>query len=664
MIRSTTAVIGRGRVVAAVALAGLACSFAGANITVNIWNSPTSFHHKRVGVPDMDQRRVGLPNGGDCYCAPTAYVNMMIYIANHGYPQVTPGVGDFTGYDHYYDVTSLLEELGANASISPGGPDPSDPDCNGQGGGNGECDSLPCGGKITNVFNAFDGAGYFGTARDNLVFTAKSLDPNAPSTSFTALGQLAIAGNIIEICYGRYAPVGTVSGITVYKRGSGHCITMNGIDREGSDLSISVRDPAQDDGDPFGPSPFVTKIYDITNLALLTTSDDPEQGPIVNVALNVLPAIDEPQSDGKKRLVDGYFAIRPKSGVFWKDLQFVKDLPLSVGFGVDPIPHPAPLAPILDLVQDENNLGWFVLTAGNAGTPPQLLKMNPISGDVDVLATTTATQLAINRFDDLFTMVPSPPSVESRSSLGVLKATASLAGVPRAIACDDQKDLLYVVVPGSSGFGGTIVGYPRSLGAPVKTWTIGSSVQLGASMRAAVNPTDGTLWIASATTDIARGFSLPATPRGPVAPVESITGFSVLTGIDFDDGGRAYLVNDGAVKVFERSSSGQWTAVDAGAFNGVDVGSMVRIAKSRSNFDPALHDTPDWNNFEVDQLEVLGVSVPDCLGDLNGDATIDAADLAILLGQWGGNGIADLDASGAVNAADLGILLGGWGGCG
>ncbi len=48
--------------------------------------------------------------------------------------------------------------------------------------------------------------------------------------------------------------------------------------------------------------------------------------------------------------------------------------------------------------------------------------------------------------------------------------------------------------------------------------------------------------------------------------------------------------------------------------------------------------------------------------DLDGNGTVDAADLAILLGQWGGKGgSADLDGNGTVDAADLAILLGAWG---
>jgi len=54
--------------------------------------------------------------------------------------------------------------------------------------------------------------------------------------------------------------------------------------------------------------------------------------------------------------------------------------------------------------------------------------------------------------------------------------------------------------------------------------------------------------------------------------------------------------------------------------------------------------------------------------DLNGDGTVDATDLGIMLGAWGdcpskGKSacVGDLDGDGAVTAADLGLLLGAWG---
>mgnify|MGYP001311684806 CR=1 FL=1 len=63
--------------------------------------------------------------------------------------------------------------------------------------------------------------------------------------------------------------------------------------------------------------------------------------------------------------------------------------------------------------------------------------------------------------------------------------------------------------------------------------------------------------------------------------------------------------------------------------------------------------------------------VPDwcdsCTGDVNGDGTVDAADLGALLALWGSNGNssprADANRDGTVDAADLGLLLGYWGDC-
>lgn len=47
--------------------------------------------------------------------------------------------------------------------------------------------------------------------------------------------------------------------------------------------------------------------------------------------------------------------------------------------------------------------------------------------------------------------------------------------------------------------------------------------------------------------------------------------------------------------------------------------------------------------------------------DLDGDGIVGAADLTILLGQWGGPGTGDFNGNGIVDAADLTTLLGQWG---
>lgn len=55
-----------------------------------------------------------------------------------------------------------------------------------------------------------------------------------------------------------------------------------------------------------------------------------------------------------------------------------------------------------------------------------------------------------------------------------------------------------------------------------------------------------------------------------------------------------------------------------------------------------------------------------CTGDLNGDAEVDGADLAIILAEWGdcpGFCVADLDGDDEVRGSDLGMLLVSWGAC-
>jgi hypothetical protein len=59
----------------------------------------------------------------------------------------------------------------------------------------------------------------------------------------------------------------------------------------------------------------------------------------------------------------------------------------------------------------------------------------------------------------------------------------------------------------------------------------------------------------------------------------------------------------------------------------------------------------------------LAVTCVDCAADLNDDLFTDAADLSVLLANWGNSGQGDLNNSGLVDGADLAGLLGAWGPC-
>jgi hypothetical protein len=67
----------------------------------------------------------------------------------------------------------------------------------------------------------------------------------------------------------------------------------------------------------------------------------------------------------------------------------------------------------------------------------------------------------------------------------------------------------------------------------------------------------------------------------------------------------------------------------------------------------------EWDIFCVNRaVDVCGLP-----GDLNGDGSVNASDLASLLGAWGTAG-GDVNGDGTTDAADLAALLGAWGACG
>jgi len=648
----------------AAALGATFIGSAGANVSVSQWNGPTDFHHKRTGIPDQDQKRVGLPNSGSCYCVPTSMMNLLMYVSNHGYPQVMPGPGNYAGYDTYYEVTNLLEDLGGWAAISPGGDDPNDPDCAGDedDGGDGECPSLPCGGKSSKVYEALIEHGWLGAAEDDLVWTSRYHDPNAPPASFQVFGELAFDGHVVVLGFGRYKPVSGTGSNTIYRRSGGHAVTMNEIKRNGNVKDLYIRDPGND-GDIFGPSPYATTKWAITHVTFLVTNAKPGDL-LLSWWPETFSAINEPQT-GTRSCLDSYMAVAPKSGVFWKDNSFIKKLPLSAGFGPDPIPHPGPIAPVLDLVIDQNNLGWFALLGGTEVSAPMIAHISPVGGDVTPLVGTDAFRLVLGDMSELFSIDQSPPTLRKHDLVGNELASAALPGVPSAIAYDDASDRVYVFVPSTGGPGGQVLSFPRNFaaaGGGPTTHAIPSALSLGSAARMAINPIDNRLWIASESQDVAFGFMIP-TSAGPLVHVESVSGFSKLTSIEFDDSGRLYAVNDGSAKLFQRDSAGAWQSVGAGALEGQEIGSVLRISRSRSNYDPAEQESVLWDDIPSDELEDLGETFPDCLGDLNGDGVVDGADLGVLLGGWGQPGVADLNADGTVDGADLGALLGAWGPC-
>ncbi len=92
----------------------------------------------------------------------------------------------------------------------------------------------------------------------------------------------------------------------------------------------------------------------------------------------------------------------------------------------------------------------------------------------------------------------------------------------------------------------------------------------------------------------------------------------------------------------------------------------IDLAGNTRRFDDP--DTPDTGLGDAPIVDIgayeFVILAPPCPSDINGDGQVNGADLATLLGLWGGAGDADLNGDGIVNGADLATLLGNWGPCG
>ncbi|HMN96765.1 MAG TPA: dockerin type I domain-containing protein [Phycisphaerales bacterium] len=686
------------------AVAGCALAIAAAapaNVVINTWSSSSEFHHRRIGVPDQDQIRAGLPNEGICYCVPTSVMNLLMYIANHGFPQVVPGPGNHASPGAFPIYTGLIGLMGVAAGVGPGAAPPHDPDCLDPGGpeGDGICTKEPCGTsyaklKATVLDPTGQGSlGWLAGAAGKLVVTTQYHAPPETPIAFTTLGKIAHQGAVLCVSFGVYVPAGTLFGTPIYQRSGGHSVTLNEILASGNSRLLFARDPAQGNGDPTAPSPYASRLYDCSQEDFLIADGLPgEAWSSINLeSRTVLASPGAPldvstsgQAHPVRRLLGGYLAIRPKFGAFWKGPE-ISSVAMAAGFAGTGAPGaetswPLGEATLVDLAIDRDLVGWYALTASDGAGPASLVHIDPL-GDgglqITPLAATDATRLVLGRRAALFTMDPAARVVETFSATGKRLATASLDGVPAAIAFADATDRVVVLTLGDDG-GASIVELAEELerGAPAIVHPLPAGAITSPRAAIAIDPLDPTtVWIASRDEGALTAFALDPTGASAPVAVAMIAGLTAPASIDFDDAGVLHVADEGVARLFARGLDGGWSELFGHALEGVAIGPVLRIARSRTNFDPALHATPSWQDAPADLFgdpAIIGggLIVPDCQGDLNGDGTVDGADLGLFIAAWGtqslgsaGAGIADLDGDGTVGGSDLGILLSRWGSC-
>lgn len=657
---------------------------ANAHPIVGFWDSPTSYSYKLEHLTDMDQQRTGLPppffppGPGGMYCGPTTGINIINFIANHGYPTLLPAgqLGDVWQQAPFFAPgTTNIFNMGVLMNCSPTG---------------GTGLQTFANGMRSWIGNRPITVSYFAAA----------------GTKGPTLNQIASTGlnkSLMALAYGYYQHVGTTAqGIPIVKRNGGHFVTISGASRNGAVQKLWVRDPA-DEQPPQYPtqSNFSNRKYTITNQWVLITQ--PPFAPVYRWVSRMTPGAPEPLpgvaggggggGSATFLLMDAVVYARPKQGL--------AVVPGGGLVAIQPVDQwqpgqealvCAPIAfgaPVLDAAMHPDQIGAVVLAApaaaaaGVAGedlTDVQLV--NPATGESVTLAQIEgATKLYFGRdralsvlAGDSLHRIDLPVDFEEDLPRGEdpgfpEPVSVALPFAAQALTYDDATDEVVLL----SLTDAKIMRFASDLSGKATVLDVPGNVALGASGAIAVNPIDNKVWLVSDASDSLFGLSA-SRERGGGLVVEELALPEIVDpkGLDFDDEG--HMIVSAAAGLIELQPAlgvaAAWTVVDDSPFGKLtcEVEDVIRVDRSRNNFIPEIHDTPEWVT-NIDPVDLIpGVEEPDagCLGDLNGDELVNAMDVAVLLGTWGPNPTdpADFDGNGIVNGFDLAMLLAAWGPCG
>ena len=573
-------------------------------------------------VPDFDQKRTALPNDGKMYCVPTSALNWMAYFANHGRPSLAPGPGWWQLQSKYPQATANLAVLGALMGTHPN---------------NG-----------TNTSGAMFGFNLWLAGHPAIVLSSKS--NIAWSPTFQDAGMFVMNGAYVMVIVGWYEDLG--SGFIT--RVGGHALTLNYGARSGNSMLIGWRDPGSDQGDWTTQSTFSTEEYPIVDQLVMPLNYGIFPRPMSKVVGYGSGYIDS------LYVILPLFAVTPGSDP-WSFFIYK-----TFKFDGSPVPdivefESAEMTKIVDM-ELHPDVGSFLYVAESPDPddPPKLWRLDPVTGlsalvPVDLV---WPRDVLVSRLRDLYVLDGSdlvmfridtdPPEELARVTPPVPIAT---------LTYDDDADEVVLLSQTEQW----VLYYPHQLDEepvirPITPW-----LPLVGEVSFCHDRVNECLWLVCDTSDAM--YRLVESMVSGHLVAQEITHPMLVDpmAINTNDEGHVFVSTpQGILEFMHLPETGEWILVPDGWFDDAPAGRFLTIAKSRSNFDPAIHVGPAWHHVLPTEFSE---PIFDCPGDLNGDGLVDGADLGLLLANWGGPGIGDLDWNGAVDGADLGIMLGEWGNC-
>ncbi len=606
--------------------------------------------------PDFDQVRFGLPGCGRMYCVPTATANLLAWISNHGFDDVGPGLNDWSSPANYAAMTDYLAYLGQRMSTN-----------------------ASSGTKKSNWYTSLACPTPWLCGQPLLppkTFTVTAMfktDDYQPRI-YTAVKSAALNDGLLALIHGWYDNLNCPAWAPSVRMG-GHCLSL--VSAEGYwvpgayqyQADVGLHDPGSDEGywpnppsgavcsgakKPYTQSPFTENAYDLWLADLYA--------PLfcVNIAKldRVYVSGDSPDTF---RLVDAYLMIALKSGYSFTANE-IKQIWVAAYLPATSPPPPKTVAASNGIAAAAlaPDLGSIVVVADSALNvlDPLTETLTPFpEGDYMVKNPVAVT---FGRGGGLYVAHGGGIAcIAFHDFVPIQNATAYPPNPCVALGYCDLTDSVYALAPIAEGT--QLLRYPADLAGDPNTFTL-PAVQLGAHPAVVTDPTDGSLWIGSGGSALTRVL---LDGMVPVIQTWTLAGSATpIQGFDVDSAGHLIASLGGMLQEFERHpTANQWLPVASSAFNGKPGGDVFLVTRSRTNLDPAIHDTPEWDDDFPPTLPPPSLS---CTGDLDGSGDVGAPDLAILLGAWGSAPSGDdndLDGDGQVGPTDIAILLGAWGLC-
>ncbi|MBM4100248.1 MAG: hypothetical protein FJ260_09920 [Planctomycetes bacterium] len=583
---------------------------------VATYGGPSAFSASITGMPDLDQFRDSLPpdgngTGGGMYCCPTSFVNVFAYAANHGFPELLPGTGNWQAQANYPIASLSIAVAGMLMGTSA-------------------VDGTTGSGAFSGAMQYIANAGL----KDKLcIQQVYSSGPQQWVRVHDIAKQVALGG-VATLAYGRYKVTGVAGGIYALEvgddgklvRNGGHCITFESASPSGpfADYALTVRDPATPRGLDAMQSVFQSEYSDVFTLTFGGVCCEHFAADTMYWDISTQP--------GTIRLIDGVRVLRPCGALRFTSIPAGLLLSLftpgSLGLSPSPVVIASPAGGLADLSfgADASDAYALVVTSPTSGAT-QLRRINLATGGQQPVGTlSTLRGIAVGRDGRVY--AHDGTSVHAYRPDGTLERSMTPTAPPTALAYDDVRDRVVVLSVARR----TVTAYDRTL-APVAEAVVPQSVPMSGAGSVSVSPQDGSAYFVTSASD-ALGRVGPGMTSADVS-LSSIAGVTAPQRVACGDSGRLWVTSQGTVRAVAKDELGRWVQDTSSPFHLMPDQGPLAIMRSRTNFDPALHSGPGWR--EVASWEDAGRGLPlaDCVADLNGNGIVDGADLGLLLANWG-----------------------------